>query len=412
MKKQITFMLIVFSLFIFTSCSANISENADMYTATSVEMLGVSMAPEDVSEGGITLLLDENGSAVLNMSGQSHNAKWEVSGTSFTLTQGADSFTGTMDGSTVKIINLLNLGLDITFVKDGESEAVAGSENEDVSSEDSENTDTSDSTFPGYDSEKTIAVETLSNPSNWYGVLTITDYVGENDYNGEYEIWAYLNTNDVGPYFEIYSNSPKGESDSAQFISFYIEQHDYTFFPIVDDGAWILSAPLKEEDNTWFTPTLINGVLSATYDYDYEGESFTFTYDIAQIEGSDSAVPEENLESSESEPESNQEESSQVESSQDTATDVKFTIDELREIFLSIEDADSAIKTALTYDEIKTIYFDGVDGEIQYDDPDFKSYLWRSSEDETAYVYISFEEDDSGVINYLSHSMSNITRDG
>ncbi len=414
MKKKLIF--IVLTLFIFTSCSSVPVGNVDTYTATAAEMLGVTMSPEDVSEGGITLALDENGNGTLKINGQSHNVKWEVSGTKFTLSQGSDVFEGTMEGNTVKIINLLNMGLDITFVKDGESDTQTSSEKDDVSSEDtdasSENIDNGDFVAPGFGAEKTISVETLSNPSKWYGEMTISGYEGSGEnMDGDYEIWAYLNTtSDEMTYFEIYADGPIEDIDSVLFLSFLTEEHDYTFFPVVDDYSFIWNAPVKEEDNTWFTPTLTNGILSASYDYDYDGVKFNFVYQLAQVEESETTLPEE-VESSQAESSETESSESTVESSQ-AVSDKKYTIDELREIFLTIENADEDVRSLLTYEEMVSIYFDGVGGEIQYDDPDFKSYLWRSQEDETAYVYISYEIDDSGVINYLSMSMSNIGRDG
>ncbi len=421
MKKQVTILFAILTLVIFSACSGGLSENAEKYTAVEVAMFDVAMAPEDVSEGGITLAIDENGSAVFRLNGQDYNATWKVNGTEFTLTQGSDSFMGTKEGDTIIIENLLNMGLDIFFVKDGvsldnissqSSESSTDSGLDSSSSVDNSSSAMVDDGFvaPGYGTEKTVSVETLSNPSEWYGTLTISDYVGFDDVSGEYEAWAYLDEYDGKQYFEMYLNGPYDDEDSFLFLTFYIEQHDYTFFPIVDEDAIVWYAPLKEEDNTWFNPTLNNGVLTCTYEYDYDGEIFTFFYELAQIEGSDVSTGTESAES-ELTPESETEPESATES-EAPASGEKYTIDQLREIFLTIENLPSNENTLLTYEEIRDTYFGGTDGEIQYDDPDFKSYLWRSAEDETSYVYIAFQEDDSGVINYTSMSLANIGRDG
>ncbi len=137
---------------------------------------------------------------------------------------------------------------------------------------------------PGYGSEQTVASEMLEYPSNWYGTVTISNYSGSDDISGEYEAWAYIGQDDIGVYFELYANGEAGSDSAVDLMSFNIDIHDYTFFPIEDSHAWLYGgAPYVEEEENWLIPMLINGSLYAAYDYDYNGESFTIEYEIAKI---------------------------------------------------------------------------------------------------------------------------------
>ncbi len=120
MRKSIVLLTLLMMLVV-TACGGA-GGDADIYIGTEVTMMGMTMSPEEVYEGGITLALDDSGGATLTMDGEDYNAEWEVSNGEFILTQGSDSFTGTMEGDVVKIINLLDMGLDITFVKEGASD--------------------------------------------------------------------------------------------------------------------------------------------------------------------------------------------------------------------------------------------------------------------------------------------------
>ncbi len=140
MRRKSIVLLILLMMLIVTACGGA-GEDADIYMGTEVAMMGIAMSPEDVSEGGIILALDDNGKATLTLGGEDYNAEWEVKEGEFVLTQGSDSFTGTMEGDVVKIINLLDMGLDITFVKEGASgESAATSDESAIISDESSTT--------------------------------------------------------------------------------------------------------------------------------------------------------------------------------------------------------------------------------------------------------------------------------
>ena len=114
----------------------------------------------------------------------------------------------------------------------------------------------------------------LENPSDWSGTMFVTDYKGDDDFNGIYPVWGYIDENDDGVFFELYLD----DQLELNFMSFYIELTDYTFFPIAGDDSWVLEAPLTAEDEVELMPIVNNGVIYDEYQYDYNGDSFTFEY--------------------------------------------------------------------------------------------------------------------------------------
>ncbi len=261
---------------------------------------------------------------------------------------------------------------------------------------------------PGYGTEDTISVETLKKPSAWYGTITVSDYDGPYpETEGEFEAWAYLETDASGiDYFETYVLAPYGEENSVVFSSWSIELHDYTFFPIVDDYAWILDAPLKEEDNTWYTPTLTNGVLSASYDYDYNGETFTYVYEFAQI---DDGTTFKNVEEETAPDENTSQEESPVESTEVVDIAPSFTDEELQAIADAMR-ADAPQDTTygdwsagMNYATVLEKYTGGVEGVPSIDETwGTIKYHWFATDNETSNFYVEFgsAEESSNLRSY------------
>ncbi len=500
-------LAIVLAVNLFSGISSD-DPNIGVWTADEITMMGITMNPTDIYAGGISLELKSRDKCTLIIDGDDYNAEYEIDGTTFTLIDGADEFPGTIEGNVITITNLLDMGLDIVFIKDDMAnenlENPQGEDNTGAVIDDNNLTgtymlssmttagvvmnydaiqqaeiemtleidgeegtliaygssmsvdlDTSAKTMllqgvvmdyvidgenivatgensgyemvfvftaenssiwnnisggginatgfvpPGYGAENTIPVETLTNPSDWYGILTITDYVGNDDLNGEYEVWGYLGTDDFAPYFELYIGGPWDDENSSVFLSFYIEQHDYTFFPIVGDGSWVHNAPLKEEDNTWFTPSLMSGILVYTsYEYDYNGESFTMSYEIAQIDDGTSANGTWNTDT--------YAEDTAQPTPQPQTVAPSFTKDELRDVYLAFQELSIDEKFSLTYDDVLSRYFNGIEGNITNQTDTFVSYQWISIESETSLLNISFDKNDDGEFTYKSMSINNI----
>ncbi len=365
-------------IFVVSQFFGSSDENTKFYTATELNMFGMALSPTDIYEDGIALELKDNGKCVLKMDGESYNAEWEVNGNTFILSQGSDEFTGTSDGNIIKITNLMNMGLDITFMLDGaNTSGTSDSTNGTIGGD----TATAPFIAPGYGTEQTFAAETIALPSDWYGMTTISNYKGSNNLSGDYESWGYIGEDDNGIYFELYLNGTFADESRIGLMSFNIELHDYSFFPIVDGYDWLYNnATLKEEDNTWFNPVLQNGVLSATYDYNFEGESFTIDFQLSQI--GTASTSDVNT-------------SGEVGGAQTATGEFDFSMENLWAIYESGDLSDLE-----TIDEI-TAYFGGI--EPIYDEESFDEgdtllpYSYYASDNPEASIHFGFKEE-NGVL--------------
>ncbi len=481
--------------------------NIGVWTADEITMMGITMSPEDIYPDGINLELKSGNNCTLTFDGDDYNADYEIDGTTFTLVDGSDEFPGTINGNEITITNLLNMGIDIKFVKDdwsGEDTNGAGAgavidENNltgkyilssmttagvvmnydalqqteiemtlEITGEDATlnaygsssdvELDTSAKTMllqgivmsyvidgenivasgdnaghelvfvftsenssiwsdtsgggvnatgfipPGYGAAQTMPVETLSNPSDWYGTITVSDYTGPyaDDMAGEHEAWGFIGSDEQGDYFEILVEGIY--TDTNLILSYDAEIHDYTFFPLEGGTSWIFDRNLIEEDYTWYTPTLINGILTATYYYEDEDETFTFVYELAQIVDESGAQGTQNTESTTGGTQENEPEPAP----EPTQVAASMTMDQLRDIYLAIGDLSIDDKYALTYEVVKERYFGGVDGNITNQGDTFVSYQWVSVESETSLLNISFDTDDGSEFTYKSMSINNI----
>lgn len=90
--------------------------NLGRYTCTAVSMDGMDLGPD-----GQWLELEPNGKAVLFLVGEPDEARWTLSGTTFTLTMGGETVaTGTLVEGT---LTADLMGMACTFVKEGASSA-------------------------------------------------------------------------------------------------------------------------------------------------------------------------------------------------------------------------------------------------------------------------------------------------
>ncbi len=493
--------------------------NIGVWTADEITMMGITMSPTDLYADGISLELKSGNKCTLSLDGDNYNADYEIEGTTFTLIDGSDEFLGTIEGNVITIINMLNMGLDISFVKDGmtpessgdtqgtNGAGVAINENDltgkymlssmttagavmnydaiqqaeiemtlEITGDEAQLTayggttpvelDTSAKTMvlqgivmdyvidgesivasgenegyeivfvftaenssiwddasdgginatgfvaPGYGAEQTVPVETLSNPSVWYGIVTISDYVGDDDISGEYEAWGYIGSDEIGDFFELYLNGYVDNEEHIDFMSFNIELHDYSFFPIVDEHAWLYGgATLKEEDNTWYTPNITNGILGSTYNYDYNGESFVIDFQLAMVADSNASDSTDSTDAGTTDSsESADDGSTEAEPSPEPETNApSLTMNELRDVYLAIQALSIDEKFSLTYADVLSQYFNGVEGNITNQGDTFVSYQWISVESETSLLNITFDEDDDGgEFTYKSMSINNI----
>ncbi len=414
-----------------SSGSSEDGPHIGLWKATQLTMAGMSVAPEDMFAGGISLDLQGGDDCLFILDGDEISANYTIDGNTFTLSQAGSQFPGIIDSSTITITNILNMGMDIVFTKEGAAVAAATTDNgavtapeatpeADTASGSEANAGTgpapADSGFvaPGYGSEQTVASETLTFPSVWYGTVTISNYSGNNDISGEYEAWAYLEADEVGSFFEMYVDGPVDSDSSWSLMSFNVDVHDYTFFPIEDDYDWLYGdAPYVEEGENWLIPAMLNGTLQASYDYNYNGESFTIDYNIALVVGdgaADSApatAPEADAAPTPA-PEPEPEPEPEPAPEPIIADAPRLTTTELRIAYDAMEAVSLFDLRDLSLQEITDQYFFGISPELYEEEEAFTRYVWYAKEVDTTRIFLTYKPDDDGVMELSSYSHNNL----
>lgn len=123
MKKFVR--LSMFVGLILTMClmlSACAGGNADeayvgKWVSVAGEAMGVTLTGDDIS--GFGLDLQSGGKAVLTVDGDSENVKWKNEGAVVTITVNGTDMTATVQNDTMVFDNMLDMGLKLTFAKEG-----------------------------------------------------------------------------------------------------------------------------------------------------------------------------------------------------------------------------------------------------------------------------------------------------
>ncbi len=361
------------------------------YYGAQLTEMGETIGREDIDmiggEGGTYVDLKETGDSELSLFGDS--TILNVDHTTQTITiEGLEIQEFSVIGDTLTIAVE---GMEMIFIKDGSPDwdNFSSIENSKVEAETSETESRGFRQSPS-SGERTRVTETLVNPSEWYGTMTISGYTGPYEsMDGETEIWGRIGEDATGPYFEIYA----GEPYEFIVVSYYIELHDYTFFPIiVPDYTWMFNTTLKEEDETWYTPTLSSGVLSATYDFNYNGESFTMEYSMMQVDGASVRDPF-NMASSSEETivEETTVEETTVAETQAVVSEAVYTRDELKELY------DGFDYTMKSYEDL-VAHYGGVEPVVDSVGETLTYYRYWASDDSTAYVQYAIGERDGIIV--------------
>ncbi len=259
------------------------SEPIGMYTLSSMTMLDMEFAYVDLLNSGdiSSYNFKENGEVEFITNSETHPIELDRDAQTLTLFGRTHNYY--FDGDNFITTNMQDLGM-VEYVYTAENSPNWDEIMDEDSALDARMEEFFDFEAPGYGAVETRPVFQITNPSDWYGSITINYIEGENaGQTVEHEAWGYINTSSDGkPYFEIYANDIyDGE---YPLVSFFIEMTDLTFSPIIDDDAWIFDAPLDEDRKADYEPELILGVLSATYPYDYNGEVITLEYYLSQID--------------------------------------------------------------------------------------------------------------------------------
>lgn len=123
MKRKslfVSFLMVVLCIFTLAGCGGGgraDSEYEGKYISVMGEALGVTMTGEDIE--GFSLELLSGGKGNMAIDGDSESIKWTNDDTNITLEISGQEVVGELGTDTIKFENLLDMGLDLTFAKEG-----------------------------------------------------------------------------------------------------------------------------------------------------------------------------------------------------------------------------------------------------------------------------------------------------
>ena len=93
--------------------------NLGVYNATTAEMYGIEMDVTDVWEGGVSIELKAKDKCVFNIDGEQYNIKWTLDGTDINVKGKGLDCDGTLNQGTLVLEDVLGMGVNLTFQKEG-----------------------------------------------------------------------------------------------------------------------------------------------------------------------------------------------------------------------------------------------------------------------------------------------------
>lgn len=123
MKKTICIILAAVLIFSFAACGgggSSVRADSDLfgkYIAVSGEMWGITLSGDEL--GGFSFDLQSGGKGTMEIDGDKSNINWENDDTSITVTVEKEKLVGTRGQDTIKFENMLDMGMDLTFAKEG-----------------------------------------------------------------------------------------------------------------------------------------------------------------------------------------------------------------------------------------------------------------------------------------------------
>ncbi len=415
-KLSITLAMIIFTVML-TACGGG-SENslAGKYMLSSLSMFG-----EEINYADISLMEMENSYVEFTSSGATLVLANEVN-EDFEVDEDAGLFVSEVTGEEIPFI--LN-GDALTLTLEGESFhfTLESSDSwEEIKAQESVIGDMLDGMLETAPSDFISPTTQLTLPSQWEGVLTISDYSGNSTLisNGAFDIVGYIDEDGTGTaFFEFYLV----DDLNSAFLSTYIELDTDFMYPIIGvNDAWVHNLYLSEDDELTFSHYLYNGAIDGYYYYDFDGESFYMEYILREVgtpwdEMYDSAFPSYYIQGSNAQTEDVVvEETAEEETTEEEANSVdvaRAPMAELREMYDAVNAdllSNSVQRSEITYDRFVNEYFNGYDGVyIDGEDGVWATYYWYSSETETSMLTINFKlEDGASELTLGNMSIANI----
>ena len=89
--------------------------NSGVYEAVSATMMGMEIDVTDVYENGVSFDLQDGGKCIANMDGETAKIKWSTDGDSIHIEGGGVELDGTIGGGDMTLVNMMDMGMDMTF---------------------------------------------------------------------------------------------------------------------------------------------------------------------------------------------------------------------------------------------------------------------------------------------------------
>ena len=126
MKKLTAILLALAMLLSLAACGGSTEEdpNAGKYLGTTAKAFGMVMPMTDIYEGETWLELRSGGRGTIMLDGDSFPMKWNLEGDIFTLTIDGEDSVGTLEDGVI-VLDLMDMGVEMTFLKEGAEMPVA-----------------------------------------------------------------------------------------------------------------------------------------------------------------------------------------------------------------------------------------------------------------------------------------------
>ena len=170
--------------------------NAGVYQAVHADMWGVQTDVSGIWENGFSIELMDKGKCKLSVDGKTSNGKWTLDGERFTVSGGGFDSSGTLKDGVLTLENVMDMGLTLTFLRDGAQQPGTASNVPGVPGV---------TGIPGAAAENSGLMEQWN--GTWYGVFQVVESNGEFAAVpfGSYDAYLLVKLNQNGEgTFEVY----------------------------------------------------------------------------------------------------------------------------------------------------------------------------------------------------------------
>ena len=112
-KQTGLFIAAVMLCTMLAGCKAEPDPNSGVYEGVSASMAGFEMDVSEVYENGVSFELKDGGKCVANLDGDTAKLKWKTDGDSIHFEGGGVELDGTIGNGDLKIINIMDTGMDL-----------------------------------------------------------------------------------------------------------------------------------------------------------------------------------------------------------------------------------------------------------------------------------------------------------